>query len=733
MSPRTFYAHSLEGAPESEWQTLPEHLEGVAALAERFAAAFGAADWGRLAGLWHDLGKYRLAFQAYIRGEGPGAEHAVVGALLAQRQGTPAQRLALAFVVAGHHGGLTNLEKGDGGAKPLMPRLKDSAPLLAEALPHVPGELAGLTLPALPARLMPRGKLSRAGKEQLRRSTELWIRFLFSALIDADRLDTERFYHGGRRQRLTAGFEGIPALRDRLDRHVDKLAARAARTEVNALRSEVLTACRAEAELPLGLFSLSVPTGGGKTLAAMAFALRHAVSHGLRRVIVAIPFTSIIEQNAKVYREALGAGNVIEHHSSLDPEKESQRNKLASENWDAPVVVTTTVQLFESLFARRASRCRKLHNVARSVILLDEVQTLPPSFLEAILEGLRELADNYGCTVLLSTATQPALARRPGLRRGLENVREIVIDPEALARRLSRFDVEWPDLAAEPIEWDELAAELRELPRVLTIVHRRQDARDLAQRLPEEGLFHLSALMCAAHRSAVLEGARARLETGGDCRLVSTQLIEAGVDIDFPLVYRAFAGIDSLVQAGGRCNREGDPKRGRLVVFRAPTEPPPGTPQRGVETMQALLELHDGSVDIEDPALVTAYFEMLYGKKNLDEKAVQTERQQLNFATVDRLFQLIEDGYSRPVVVPYGDAAERLERFRADPGRGTLRALQPYTVNVPVWQLERMRGALEDIHETVFALTAGYERLYDDRYGLVIEDEPVADPAAYTV
>lgn len=733
----TVYAHSLDHRPLSEWQELDDHLSAVAALAERFAAAFDAAPWGRLAGLWHDLGKYQPKFQDYIRGKGDGVEHAVIGALLAQAKDPKGLDacLPLAFVIAGHHTGLANLAAGDGGGpKPLVPKLREARHLLTNALPSIPKPLQSHALPALPARLQPTRRLSRTEQERLRRASELWIRFLFSSLVDADFLDTDAFYRPGERLRETAGFASIGGLRERLDAFVDDLAAKAKRAKpspVNELRTEVLEACRRQAERPPGMFSLSVPTGGGKTLAAMAFALRHAERHGLRRVIAAIPYTSIIEQNAAVYRRALGDRNVIEHHSNLDPDKETRRNKLTSENWDAPVIVTTNVQLFESLFARRGSRCRKVHNVAKSVILLDEAQTLPAGFLLPILDALRELCECYGCSVVLSTATQPALERRPGLEQGLENVREIAPEPRELARRLRRFDASWPEREADPLSWDDLAAQLVAHPQVMAIVHRRQDARDLARLLPEDGRFHLSALMCAAHRSVRLREIGKTLKTGTACRVVSTQLVEAGVDLDFPVVYRALAGLDSLTQAGGRCNREGRQELGRLVVFRAPTPPPPGTPRRALETMESLLRREE-TVELGDPELVETYFRLLYQKEQLDAKGIQAERQQLNFATVARRFQLIEDTYQRPIVVPWGEARERLDRFRRDPSRDTLRALQPYVVNVPVRQLEQLRAdaAVEEIHDTVVTLAAGYHHLYDKQFGLMIGEEVFGNPGA---
>lgn len=729
--PRPAYAHTRDGQPPETWQPLRDHLEAVAGLASGFSAAFDAGEWGRLLGLWHDLGKYRAQFQEYLNGGPSGGDHAAAGALLAHKLAGKSDRwLPLAFPIAGHHTGLANLANDTHLPSPLRTRLKATAPTLAEALEHAPPDLVEIPLPELPSRFRPGGRLGAEQRKRELRRLEIWIRFLFSALVDADFLDTERFYHGEERLRLVSGFASLSELRDRLDRHVDGLAAGAQPTEVNRLRAEVLAAARRAAELPPGLFSLSVPTGGGKTLASMSFALRHAEgqreSHGLRRVIVVIPLTSILEQTAEEYRKAFGpaAGSVIEHHSNLDPEKETRLNKLASENWDAPVIVTTAVQLFESLFAHRSSRCRKLHNVARSVIVLDEAQTLPPGFLAPILEMLDELVRHYGCSVVLSTATQPALARRDALPEGLVGVREMMPEPAALSRRLKRFEPEWPDPDAPAKSWEALAGEIAGFDRVLAVVHKRQDARDLARLLPEDGLFHLSALMCAAHRAKVLAEIKATLRTKGPCRLVSTQLVEAGVDVDFPVVFRALAGIDSLLQAGGRCNREGGQKCGRLMVFRAPTAPPPGTPLQGMEATEALFELHGNDLDLFDPATVTEYFKLLYAATELDARKIRSHQSELDFATVAARFRLIQDDYTRPLVVPWGEGTARMERFRREgPRRDTLRALQPFVVNVPERHLRELelQGAAEPVHGTVYCLSPDVRGLYQQRYGFVFE------------
>jgi CRISPR-associated endonuclease/helicase Cas3 len=616
----------------------------------------------------------------------------------------------------------------------LLDRLRGNASVLGEIRPVLPKELLNVSTPKLPGRLA----VTQSNSRQLKRSLEFWTRMLFSALVDADFLATERFYtpdRPGARARTAT----LAELRRLLE---ERLQTFEADTDVKRLRGYVLDRCLHAAALPPGMFSLTVPTGGGKTLSSMAFALRHAEKHGMRRIIAAIPFTTIIEQNAAVYRGIFGGEAVVEHHSALDEETlESQygeqelRRRLAAENWDAPIVVTTNVQLFESLFANRPSRCRKLHNIAKSVLILDEVQTLPAGFLRPVLDGLTELASNYGCTVLLSTATQPALTKRAALPDGLDGVREIIPDASDLAARLQRIETSWPSPGDPPITWEALAETVAREPQALVIVHRRRDALELARLLKPVGRHHLSALMCPVHRLEVLARIRDLLSAHQPCRLVTTQLIEAGVDIDFPVVFRALAGLDSLVQAAGRCNREGGlrgndgaPRFGRFRVFRAPTSPPPGILRRGLEVMEAMLRGRAEIPALGDPDWTDEYFRRLYATVDLDKKAIQLARSELDFATVAEEFQLIEDG-SWPVVVPWNDSEARLAAHRDWPTRQSRRALQPYTVQVYRHDLDALRqqGAAEEVAPGLFELTLPYRHLYDRDLGLIL-GAATADP-----
>lgn len=688
---------------DGHWQVhgLEEHLRAVAELAGRFAAPFGG-EWAYLAGLWHDLGKYQPAFQRYIGHasgfqpdahiEGAGrVNHSTAGAIHAEARFGPLGHV-LSYLIAGHHAGLPDwdgLESEARGA--LSYRLREARAEYEAAMAKAP--------PAVLA-----GAVPREGNPGRGEGFHLWLRMLFSALVDADFLDTEKFMDAGRAD-TRGGWPTLGALRERLDGHLSTFRAD---TEVNRIRAEVLANCRAAAALPPGLFSLTVPTGGGKTLSSLAFALDHALAHGRRRVIYAIPYTSIIEQTADVFRGALGQEAVLEHHSSLDPARETLRTRLSAENWDAPLTVTTNVQLFESLFAAKPSRCRKLHNLVDSVIVLDEAQQLPREFLAPITGVMRLLSEHYGVTWLLCTATQPNLeGRRDGFGRtlfkGLPAVHEIIPDPQALADRLKRVSVKLPARDGARMSWSALAQDLAAEDCVLAIVNTRGDCRTLYQSLPADGSsLHLSALMCPQHRSDVLDGIRDRLRArrNGDdrpLRVVSTQLVEAGVDVDFPVVYRALAGLDSIAQAAGRCNREGRLLRpGRVVVFQPESDPPPGLLRQGASVTRELLE--EISNDPLSPAGFARYFRLLYSKSSSDANDIEGLLKPpgkgeaplaVQFRSAAARFRLIPDE-QEVVICPYRRPDEEespvkawLRQLDADGSQRWLyRKLQRYTVSL---------------------------------------------------
>ena len=721
---------------------LCEHLHVVARLAAEFAEPFASGEWARGAGLWHDLGKNSPDFQRKLLGNSRDrVDHKHAGAIHATQALGGRLGLALAFAIAGHHGGLH--DSADLNSRLATPEYLDRLARVLADPDAVRPDVGPLTPPAFLA--------GRDPKEAARRF-EFWVRMLFSCLVDADWLDTEAHFEGGKPEAECMGhLRGNPTppeeLLVKLNTHLAKLTSHAA-AGVNRVRAQVLADCRerGRADAP-GVFTLTAPTGGGKTLAGMAFALEHAVRHRLKRVIVVLPFTSIIDQNAAVYRKALGgAANVLEHHASLDPVKDSRRNRAGCENWDAPVVVTTSVQFLQSLLANRTTACRKLHNVCESVVIFDEVQTLPAGQLAPILDALRELVRAYKVTLVLSTATQPALKSRSagmqGTFEGFRDTTEIVGDVPGAFRDLARVAVEWPTAPAPTGKlsedetaalWQALAAEVGALPRVLVVTHSRRDCRALAELVPEA--VHLSALMCPKHRLKVLGVIREKLAVpGSHVRVVATTLVEAGVDLDFPVVYRADAGFESIAQAAGRCNRNGTlgARAGRLVVFHTPGQPPEGMPRIGLQVARTMRNADPG-IDALDPAIYGGYFRRLYNDLgSLDVNGVQALREARNFKTVAERFTVIDPDGSAAVVVPYGDdVAGLLDALRRHgPNRDRLRALQPYVVTIPERELKRLEagGAVELIHDTVHAVGPCYGGLYSVRFGLDLTGPLAADP-----
>jgi CRISPR-associated endonuclease/helicase Cas3 len=724
---------------------LADHLKAVAELAAEFSGAFDVANttnrWAYLAGLWHDLGKYREGFQRYVRlADNPNAHiegkvggrektHSAAGALWAIQQLPKPYGNIVAYLIAGHHAGL---DDWDGG---LNQRLQndDSKQEFKEALAANPPDhlLAHSDLVAQ----IPGGPAGFS----------LWVRMLFSCLVDADFLDTEAHFDAGKPARRD-GFPTLDQMRVSLDAHMVAKAQAATPSEVNTLRADILRQCRNKAALPAGFFSLTVPTGGGKTLSSLAFALNHAQAHGMRRVIYAIPYTSIIEQTADVFREvykSLGDEVLIEHHSQADAadRDETARSRLACENWNAPLVVTTNVQLFESLFAAKTSRCRKLHNIVGSIIVLDEAQQLPPTFLQPILDALNLLVKHYGVTVVLCTATQPALNStdyfdKSNNLRGLEGVRELMDDPDGLFKELDRVKVEFPPDLKATTPWADIAAQIEQEDCVLAIVSTRKAARELHRLLPKNTL-HLSALMCGAHRKVVIDEIKARLQAkreGRDLeplRVVSTQLVEAGVDIDFPVVFRALAGLDSIAQAAGRCNREGRLlEKGRVVVFVPPEPAPAGHLRKAVQACTSTLHGHHA-----DPLarhLFATYFTQFYSAVDLDakkivEKLTINDRKTLSvqFRTAAEAFRLIDDADSATVVVRYAEYSDEIEKLLGmlaaeGPTRWLMRKLQRYTVTIKKQKADKMlaQGDLTLPMPGLYVL-ANTDNMYSSIFGLV--------------
>jgi CRISPR-associated endonuclease/helicase Cas3 len=657
-------------------------------LARIFARPFAGDELAWLAGVLHDLGKYTNEFQQLLCGNMTRVDHSTWGARVAVERYGPLGQL-LAYAIAGHHAGLANgKEKLNRTA--LIDRLKSE---LCELLPAWKTELQ---LPAACKMQFPSSFRPNAARLQFQLA--ILVRMLFSCLVDADFIDTEAYYASleGMKSPRASSHPSLEQLREKLDQ---RLSGFQANSEVNRLRAEILTHVRKQAPLAPGLFSLTVPTGGGKTLASMAFALDHAIRHGQSRVIFVIPFTSIVEQNAAVFRDAfgdLGEEAVLEHHSAftddvLSNPEARDKLRLAMENWDYPIIVTTAVQFFESLFADRPSRCRKLHNIANSVVILDEAQTLPLKLLRPCVATLDELALNYRTSIVLCTATQPALTVEAGFSEGLKGVREIAPEPPRLYEKLKRVKAQHVGL----LSGEQLTAYLRDREQVLCIVNNRRHARALYQSIADQtGAMHLTTLMCAQHRRQVLAEVRQRLKEGRPCRLVSTSLIEAGVDVDFPVVMRAEAGLDSIAQAAGRCNREGRrPLAGsEVLIFAVDSEdwaPPPELKQFA-QVFRAVQRQH--GTDLLSLAAVEAYFKDLYWQKGalaLDAHDLlgilrDSHPNSLPFETIANLFRFIEN-LQMPVIVPFDAEAERLVaslEYATSCG-GIARRLQAYLVQLP--------------------------------------------------
>lgn len=740
-----FFAHSAAGMDHARWQPLDEHLLAVGHLAGDFARTFGAQELAVVLGLLHDLGKYTLAFQARLNGDPRKVDHSTWGAKIAVQKFGPALGSLLAYAIAGHHAGLAN-GQGEGERTPLEERLASDLPKL-----HAAWEKA-ITLPD---RLGPpasfklydsQDRLHAKGRHPFQLA--FLVRMLFSCLVDADFLDTERFYNKleSRPDHRNAGAAppALPALLEQLDLHLGGFKPDSA---INTLRADILQQVRGRATQAPGLFSLTVPTGGGKTLASLAFALEHAIRHGLQRVIFVIPFTSVVEQNAAVFREALGPlGNaaVLEHHSAFveqsppagDPERyqSAQKLRLAMENWEAPIIVTTAVQFFESLFAARPSQCRKLHNIAGSVVVLDEAQTMPLKLLRPCVASIDELARNYRTSVVLCTATQPAL-EAPAFEGGLTGVRELAPEPAELFRQLERVRVRHVGTLSD----EALADATRSREQVLCIVNNRRHARALFQAMSDlPGACHLTTLMCARHRSEVLASVRQKLLAGEPCRLVSTSLIEAGVDIDFPAVLRAEAGLDSIAQAAGRCNRNGKrPKASsEVLIFAAENEawaPPPELKQYAQVAREVLRKFEH---DPLSPEAIHSYFALLYWQKGIKELDVpdlmgllrDSRPESLPLETLAAKFRMI-DSIQMPVIVPYDDRAREALRALefAEGSVGIARTLQPYLVQLPRAGFNALRdaGAIAPVAEKKWSdqfMQLINPDIYDKRFGLSWDD-----------
>ena len=701
---------------DGEWhiQTNEEHCEGVASLASEFASEFGLAEWGRIMGLLHDRGKEGDGFQAYIRrssGYDPTAfstskkDHSYVGAILAHRH--PYDNFYwLSNAIAGHHRGLYDIHD-------LEPDFKESIP--EEVSQNIPE----IKLP------LPKFRFSPNDANHV-------SRMLFSCLVDADWLDTEKFMDS-EKAAGRGNFSTLKELNQRLHTYLQKLKSLPS-SPLNDIRNEIQAKCEEAAPLEPGFFELTVPTGGGKTIASVIWAIRHALIFNKKRVIIAIPFTSIIVQTAAKLREIFGEENVVEHHSAMNEAVASERSLLACENWDAPIVVTTNVQLFESMFSNRPSACRKLHSIANSIVILDEVQTIPLTFLQPIVDAMSSYVKLFGTSFLFCTASQPILdGERKGCGeqpfKGIDRtyIRSIISEDMRLHDRLRRVTI---TIDETPHSYESLAEMLRKHKRVLCIVSSRKNALELYNELSKDtGIttIHLSRSMCSAHiLEKINEIKQALADPGKEIRVVSTQLIEAGVDIDFPVVYRQLAGLDSILQAAGRCNREGKENEGQTTVFSFKDDRQSSFLRFASDTMKDMISLSP-KTDWLAPDTMRKFYEKLYyrtpcfdtngvGKLLANPKNCQFEEAANQFHLIDKI--------GSNIIVNFGNSEELIRQLiDKGPSRKLSRQLGRFSITVPqrVFNEFSKAGLIEEPYPGFYFIPL--KNQYDDNLGLKSENE----------
>ena len=697
-------------------QSIKSHLEETALLTKEFAEEFGYGEWGYFCGMLHDIGKYSTKFQGRIMGSGEKADHATAGAQLCLRLGKEkgSYYVAPAYCIAGHHAGLPDTgisaDTGDRGTFTgrMKKRVEDYGAYQEE-----------VSIPPLPPPV-----LTAAEKKDLTFSMSFLIRMLYSCLVDADYLNTEDFMKDGETSRITG--ETIPVLLEKLNRHIAKWLVNDDQDTINGRRTEILKSCIERGKKKKGLFRLTVPTGGGKTVASLAFALNHAAEHGMKRIIYVIPYTSIIEQNAKVFSHILGEENVLEHHSGIDYEStdELKLKQLAAENWDLPIVVTTNVQFFESLFSNKSSKCRKLHNIANSVIIFDEAQMLPNDYLRPCIASMEELIRHYESSIVLCTATQPSLQiffpkdmQYTELCPRMEE--QFRFFKRAIFKNLGK------------ITEDELLDRVRNEEQALCILNTKNNVQKLYEKIKGEGVYHLSTFMYPRHRQERLETIRERLAAGEKCIVIATSLVEAGVDLDFQSVYRELAGVDSMIQAAGRCNREG--KRDALGSFVCyfqleESRMVPGQEQQ-IDTAKQVIRRYE---DIGSLDAMQEYFTRLYQFKGsaLDKKNILEEFQKgrFAFAAVGKEFKLIEQN-TKTILIPVQERAKEIaeELKLKGANKKLIREAGKYCVNVyenlfrKMYDAGMFVGVSEELKEDFFVLKDCSN--YSDETGLQVKAE----------
>lgn len=679
---------------KGEEQPLKRHLEGTALLCGQFADNFGAYEWGFCCGLLHDIGKYSLKFQKRLQGSEDSVDHSTAGAKVCwDRKG---MYQFLSYCIAGHHAGLpdTGGASDMGTRGTMMGRMK-------KKLENYQAYDKEIEIPLLKIPPFQPVKDENPGF-----FFSMLIRMLYSCLVDADYLDTEFFMNG---REIRDRGESIPVLYQKFTESISGWLNNCDLETINGRRTEILNHCIKMGEASKGLFTLTVPTGGGKTISSLAFALKHAKEHHMDRIIYVIPYTSIIEQNAKVFSDILGADNVLENHCNLDYEssEELKPMQLAAENWDRTVIVTTNVQFFESLFSNKSSKCRKVHNIANSVIIFDEAQMLPSDYLKPCISAMEQLLRYYRSSIVLCTATQPALK---GLLSQEIAVRELCPRVEEQFEFFKRVSIKNLNKLSE----DELAEKLMDEEQALCILNTKKCAQRIYQNIKAEGVYHLSTSMYPAHRKRALNEIRERLKKQKRCVVVSTSLVEAGVDLDFQTVYRQLAGVDSIIQAAGRCNREGRRPFSECFtyIFKLDIrETVPGQRQQ-IEVAESLLS---DNRSLEELETVKRYFEILYHFRgeSLDKKEIlkKFDRGNFQFSSVGREFRLIEENTKTILIPKEEDAQKILEQLKIKGfTKELMRKMGQYCVNVYENDFQKMfaagmlNGISEDLKDDYFVL-----------------------------
>lgn len=703
-----YLAHINEKGAE---QSLKEHLTNTAILAGKFANSFGAYEWGYCCGLLHDIGKYSLKFQERLHGKEEKVDHSTAGAKLCWEQ--KGAYPFLSYCIAGHHAGLPDTgDISDTSTEgTMMGRLKKRL----EDYQRFTEEIEIPELKNLP--------FQPVKGENLDFFASMLIRMLHSCLVDADYLDTELFM---KEESIRKSGEPIERLYEKLESYINGWLENHDLNSINGRRTEILQHCIEMGKADIGLFRLTVPTGGGKTVSSLAFALKHAKEHHMERIIYVIPYTSIIEQNAKIFADILGQDNVLECHCAVDYEvnEELKPMQLATENWDKPVIVTTSVQFFESLFSNRPSKCRKVHNMTNSVIIFDEAQMIPNDYLKPCISALEQLLRYYGSSIVLCTATQPALKKLLSPDIEITELCARMDEQFSFFKRVSIKNL-------NKITQGELIQRLEQEDQALCIVNTKKRAQDIYQHIKGEGVYHLSTSMYPVHRKKVLDEIRERLQKQEKCIVVSTSLVEAGVDLDFQTVYRQLAGADSIIQAAGRCNREGKRTETECFtyIFKLDQQEYVRGQRQQMEVTESLLEENK---NLEELNTIEQYFGMLYHFRgdSLDKKEIlkKFKKGNFQFASVAREFKLIEEN-TKTILVPKEEAAQKLLTQIRIKGftKELVRQMGHYCVNVYENDFKKMYalGMLSEItgdSKTDYYVLNSLEKYADDM-GLALDSE----------